>query len=106
MLARNVYSKKLFAVKIISKEDAMKVNYDVFRRVLSNEVDILQRLNHQNIIKLVEYNLDGEFVYLCDGRSLLVFYIVLEFAEGGDFFEYLCEDGRGFSEDVARYYFY
>ena len=63
-------------------------------------------MNHQNIIKLVEYNLDGDYVFLADGNQILVFYIVLEFAEGGDLFEYLCVDGRSFSEDVSRYYFH
>ena len=50
----------------------------------------MQKMNHQNIIQLVEYNLEGEYVYLADGNKILVFYIVLEFAEGGDLFEYLC----------------
>jgi len=65
----------------------------------------LQRLNHQNIIKLVEFNLEGDIVYLENGKQILVFYIVLEFAEGGDLFEYLCVEGRGFLEEVSRYYF-
>lgn len=41
MLARNVKTKKLFAIKIISKQDAQRVSLPTFRRVLSNEVDIL-----------------------------------------------------------------
>lgn len=63
-------------------------------------------MNHQNIIKLVEFNLEGDYVYLENGKQILVFYIVLEFAEGGDLFEYLCVEGRSFSEEVARYYFH
>jgi serine/threonine protein kinase len=90
MLARHVYSKKLYAIKLISKQDAERVGLDKFRSVLSNEVEILQRLNHSNIIKLVEFNLEGDFVYFSDGRKMLAFYMVLEFAEGGDLFEYLC----------------
>ena len=54
----------------------------------------------------MEFNLDGDLVTLIDGREILVFYLVLEFAEGGDLFEYLCVYGRGFSEPVARYYFH
>lgn len=84
----------------------MKVNLATFKKVLENEVTILQRLKHTNIIQLVEYNLNGDYVHLADGRNLLVFYLVLEFAEGGDLFEYLCVQGRGFTEPVARYYFH
>lgn len=74
--------------------------------VLNNEVEILSRLKHNNIIQLVEYNLEGEMLQLCDGQNFIVFYIVLEFAEGGDLFEYLCEAGKGFSEEVSLYYFH
>jgi serine/threonine protein kinase len=106
MLARHVYTKKLYAIKLISREDAIKVGLETFRNVISNEVDILQRLNHSNIIKLVEYNLDGDFVYFSDGRKMLAFYIVLEFAEGGDLFECLCTSVGGFTEEVSLFYFH
>ena len=106
MMAKNIQTGKLYAIKIISKDDATKVNLSTFQRVLKNEVEILQKLNHQNIIKLVEYNLEGDIVYLENGKQILVFYIVLEFAEGGDLFEYLCVEGRSFSEEVSRYYFH
>ncbi len=105
MLARNITTEGMYAIKIVSKDDAEKVSLSTFRKVLNNEVQILQKMNHQNIIQLVEYNLEGEYVYLCNGEKILVFYIVLEFAEGGDLFEYLCLQGRSFSEMVSRYYF-
>jgi serine/threonine protein kinase len=55
----------------------------------------------------VEFNLDGEFMYLAGtGEKKLVYYIVLEFAEGGDLFEYLCLEGKGFSEETSLYYFH
>lgn len=41
MLARNVYTKKLNAIKIVSKADAEKVSIEAFMKVLQNEVDIL-----------------------------------------------------------------
>jgi serine/threonine protein kinase len=50
MLARNIHNGNLYAVKIISKDDAVKVSLSTFTKVLSNEVEILQKLNHQNII--------------------------------------------------------
>lgn len=80
MLSRNVYTKKHYAIKIISKADAEKVSIEAFMKVLRNEVDILEKLDHKNIIKLLESNLKGDYLYLDDGRKILVFYIVLEFA--------------------------
>ena len=85
-MAKHIQTEKLYAVKLISKNDAEKVSLATFRRILANEVEILQRLNHGNIIQLVEFNLEGEYVLLADGNQILVFYIVLEFAEGGDLF--------------------
>jgi serine/threonine protein kinase len=46
MLSKNIQTGKLYAIKIISKDDATKVNLATFQRVLKNEVEILQRLNH------------------------------------------------------------
>ena len=50
MLARNINTENLYAIKIISKDDAVKVSLSTFRKVLNNEVQILQKMNHQNII--------------------------------------------------------
>ena len=46
MMAKNIQTNKMYAIKIISKDDATKVNLATFQRVLNNEVEILQKLNH------------------------------------------------------------
>lgn len=46
-----------------------------------NEVTLLQKLNHPNIIQLVEYNCDGEIVVKNSGKTIQIFFIVLELVE-------------------------
>ena len=77
------------------------------RQALSNEVSILQKLDHQNIIKLEHYNLDGDFLYFLNGKQKqLVYYIVIEYAQNGDLFESLYLSESGFSVEMARFYFH
>lgn len=64
-------------------------------------------MDHPNIIKLVDYNIDGELVIKQSGRAIQVFFIVLELVEQGDLFSFIkvkCQQG-GFNERFARYYF-
>ena len=61
--------------------------------LLTNEVRVTKKANHQNIIEL--YNeIESE-------QSL---YLVLECADGGELFDMIVTDGR-FSEPVAKVYF-
>jgi len=64
-------------------------------------------MNHPNIIKLVEYNCDGEIVIIPSGKAIQVFFIVLELVEQGDLFSFIKVRYKkgGFNERVARYYF-
>lgn len=60
-----------------------------FKRILKNEVDLLSNLSHPNILKLIEYNYDGELVIDKSGKCIQIFFIVLELVESGDLFSYL-----------------
>ena len=64
----------LRAVKIITKLSTNK--YEMDR--MANEVTILQKLDHPNIIKIFEFYEDDRF-----------FYIVTELCTGGELFEKL-----------------
>jgi len=72
-----------------------------------NEVTLLQKLDHPNIIQLVEYNCDGEIVVKNSGKTIQIFFIVLELVEQGDLFSYIkVQNARGgFNEQFSRYYF-
>jgi serine/threonine protein kinase len=83
------------------------VNLEAFKKIIKNEVILLKSMNHSNIIKLVEYNCDGELVTKKNGKTIQVFFIVLELVEQGDLFSFIkakYEQG-GFNERFARYYF-
>lgn len=64
-------------------------------------------MNHPNIIKLVEYNIDGEVIIKPCGKAIQVFFIVLELVEQGDLFSFIKVKYKqgGFNERFARYYF-
>ena len=85
--------KDLYAIKVYfagaSKEEAFK-----------KEVDFLGKLNFKNLINMVEYKIDGKVkLYGKDEERKPI--IVLEFAEGGELFEYLSKGGR-FRPEITR----
>lgn len=76
----------IYALKIISKNFLSNKNINRIR----DEIKIHIQLDHKNIIKL--YRVDEDFEY---------FYLLMEYADGGDLYEYL----RHFvilTEEVAR----
>lgn len=64
-------------------------------------------MDHPNIIKLVEYNCQGEILIKPNGKASQVFFIVLELVEQGDLFSFIKVKYKkgGFNERFARYYF-
>jgi hypothetical protein len=46
-------------------------------------------MKHPNIIKLVEYNVNGEIVVKKNGKTIQIYFIVLELVEQGDLFSYI-----------------
>lgn len=72
------------AVKIIKKQDQDKNQFH-------NEVNILAKLSHPNIVQIYEYFEDKSN-----------FYIISEFCSGGELFEKISEKGQ-FSEKDAAY---
>lgn len=72
-----------------------------------NEVSLLQKMKHPNIIKLVEYNVNGEIVVKKNGKTIQIYFIVLELVEQGDLFSYIKVQNTkgGFNEQFSRYYF-
>lgn len=73
------------AVKKVMNENIQ--NYDGF----INEVDALKTLDHPNIIKLYE-------VY----EAVDCVYLVLEYCEGGDLFDYIANNDRLEEPEAAR----
>ncbi len=80
-LAKSLENQRFYAVKIIKRHRVEQINLQAFKKILTNEVDLIQSMNHPNIIKLVEYNIQGELIIKPSGKAIQVFFIVLELVE-------------------------
>lgn len=98
-LAEHSETGKECALKIMRKKDMSKTSEEMFK----NEVSIMKELDHQNLIKILDFSEEAEYT-IPDGRSMEVCYIALELAKGGEIFDFIAETGR-FSESTARFYF-
>ncbi|KAE8702908.1 CBL-interacting serine/threonine-protein kinase 14 [Hibiscus syriacus] len=87
--ARNVKTGEIVAIKAVNKR---KVVRGKLMAQVKREIAIMRRLNHPNIVKLIE-------VLATTNR----FYFVMEYAKGGELFTTITR-GR-FSEDLCRRYF-
>jgi serine/threonine protein kinase len=81
LAASKTHANNFYAIKIIKRHDVEKVSLTLFKQIMLNEVTLLQKLDHPNIIQLVEYNCDGEIVVKNSGKTIQIFFIVLELVE-------------------------
>ncbi|ODV81018.1 ribosomal protein S6 kinase [Suhomyces tanzawaensis NRRL Y-17324] len=97
LLVREVSTGKLFAQKQLKKasliinENTNEVHQLNYRRTL-NEKNILEKVNHPNIVKLYYAFQDHDKVYL-----------ILEYLDGGELFHHLAQE-RFMTEKNASYY--
>ncbi len=85
--ATHIYNGAARAIKKI------KMKYISDMKAFKQELNCLKELDHPNILKLYEYFLDKEYIYL-----------VTELCEGGDFFEKITQNGS-FNEEKTAFYF-
>ncbi|KAI9028167.1 kinase-like domain-containing protein [Phycomyces nitens] len=81
------------AVKIIAKSH-LASNVSV-EKAVKREIAVMKLINHPNIMSLIDV------IDLSDSPNL---YLILEYVQGGELFEYLVSQGR-LSESEARKYF-
>ncbi|RCK56120.1 Serine/threonine-protein kinase psk1 [Candida viswanathii] len=97
LLVREVSSGRLFAQKQLKKasliinQDTNEIHEKNYRRTL-NEKQILELVNHQNIVKLFYAFQDNDKLYL-----------ILEYLDGGELFHHLAME-KFMSEKNASYY--
>lgn len=72
-------------------------------RTLANEFLLLKELNHDHLIKSIEFSHSADLKKK-NGKIESTMFTVLELAEGGPLFDYLAFTGK-FSEEIARTYF-
>lgn len=86
-----------YAVKIVGRGQA---EYD---RMIEKEAELMRRVDHPQIMKLVDYSNSGTF-YNHLGEPTAVHYFVMEMCPEGELFDLVYQTG-GFSERYARFYF-
>lgn len=89
-LARHVFTGEKVAVKVIDKTKLDEIS----RAHLFQEVRCMKLVQHPNVVRLYE---------VIDTQTKL--YLVLEWGDGGDLYDYIMKHDRGLGEDLARGYF-
>ena len=56
------------------------ISLTVFKQILTNEVQLLKSLKNPHIIRLIDYNTDGEIVHK-NNRTTEIYFNVLELVE-------------------------
>jgi len=79
----------------VKKIDKRSIANKKIRATLMREVEIHQRLNHENIIRLYTWCEDSDFLYL-----------ILEYAEGGNLFFYIRNTRKRLTEQETHRFFY
>ena len=72
--------------------------------MVESEVEILKKLNHPNIVNIIEYGKEGDIVKPNGTCYKGVVYIILEYVNGGLLFD-VCQVMGGMGEQSARYFF-
>jgi serine/threonine protein kinase len=90
---------KLFAIKIMNAK-FLKMESSICS--VKKEIKILKGLDHEGIIKLLEF---GDSGIITSESKLFInqVFIVLEYVEGSLLFD-LCKDNGAMGEDVGRYF--
>lgn len=89
-LALHSPTNEKVAIKILEKKK-LKDSSDIER--ISREIKILKKLSHQNIVQLYEVIETSECILL-----------ILEYACGGELFDYIVAHGRLSEEQAVRFY--
>lgn len=71
---------------------------------VDEQLRVMEQLHHQNLIKLISVR--SKALYRCqNGEAYNCFAFIIEYAEGGELFDFIADTGK-FSEKVARTYFH
>ena len=99
----NINEVKYYSIKVI---DPMKMDVNMFKK----EVEILQSLDHENILKIYAYGTGiKEKVKNNQKIQKEIYYIVMEYLEHGESLQYITQvckgENKGFGEDFGRLIF-
>jgi len=91
------------ALKIMLADDNGKIS-DSKKKQLIRELNVMKKVKHENVIQLIEFDENAEYPE-SDGRKTKCIVTVLEFASGGELFDFLMFTGC-FDEYASRSYFH
>ena len=98
----NIKNKnEIVAIKFLDKSSKHE---SVTKKVVQNEIDCLEKLDHPNLISLIAYNLHADYQQSNSDKTIKVIAFVLEYAQHGELTELLSRIGA-FHEKLARTYF-
>ena len=98
-LAKHIITGEKVAIKILPKRSLAsnpnKINNQIYSNIskIDKEINILRRLHHKNIIQLYE---------IIETKSNL--YIVMEYCEGKELFDYIVKHKRLTEREACRYF--
>jgi len=96
-------SKDRVALKIMFADEKGKIS-DSKLKQLKRELDVMKKVNHENVIKLITYYDQIDYPE-ADGTYKKCVITVLEYASGGELFDFLMFTGC-FDETITRTYFH
>ncbi|CAD8124673.1 unnamed protein product [Paramecium sonneborni] len=94
-------AQNLAALKFFKFENEQQQQNQI--QQLLRETQILQKLNHPNIIKLIKYSEQLKYTQK-NGTITYKMGLILEYGSNGDMFQYL-KHFQKFDEQIARFYF-
>ena len=95
---------KYFSIKVI---DPLKMDINMFKK----EVELLQNLDHENILKIYSYGIGKKEKIKKNGQKIEknIYYLVMEYLEHGESLKYITQvckgENKGFGEDFGRLIF-
>ena len=94
-LSKKKGSEKLYATKRISIQ--MIIQEPCLKNYIQNEINVLTKIKHPNIVKLYDAKGDKQYIYL-----------VMEYCNGGSLYDllnkYKEKNGKPFSENIVRFF--
>lgn len=101
-MARSLEDKKKVVALKLLKEEFLQRDSESIKSV-EQEIQILQGLNHENIVNILGYGSDGVVVKPSGRKIENLVYILLEYVTGGLLFD-VCQTLGGMGEDGGRYF--
>ena len=89
-LCESLSDKKIYAAKILKKTTSTDI---------TREINSLSKINHINIVNLID---SGEGNIIENEKKIFVKYLILEYCEKGDLFDYMFYPQKAFGEEIGR----